>query len=229
MFGWGVALSAGLLALAQQRGIVASSDTAPWWLVPLLSVALAFVLVVGCNALLLAPYRAWRMLHPFRIEVVAGNFPGVFPKLAFPRQSATLLVTNLSYRQREGCVLHVMSIAGFNNQHHALPHFVQEFTLQPGDTRQLEFLTWTARTAPSGSDPCFMVSGPVAWGWDGSVVQLPVDQQSIILRIGIPNADAVAVACHVWVEGKNLRAAGTNPAPILRQLLSSVYGMRNET
>jgi hypothetical protein len=136
----------------------------------------------------------------------AGRLDGEYPKAAFPRQSAAVVMKTLSYRQRSNCVLHVFQIAGFDNQNHALPRFVTEFSLQPGDTRQITFLSWTTRNPPHRNDPTFMLSGPLAPGWGGNVFTLPCGSYDIDIRIGVPEADATVVRCRVWVDGNNLRA-----------------------
>jgi hypothetical protein len=206
-FGWGVAAAAVVLGFVQQRYGIAATDQASWWLIPLANALAAFVLVVAFNAFALAPYRAWRMLRPFRIQVISGQLDGEYPREAFPRQSAAVVITNLSYRQRTNCVLHVWQITGFDNQHRALPRLISEFTLVPDDTQQIKFLSWTARSAPHQNDLTFTLTGPVGWGWGGNVVTLPCGSYDIDIRIGIPEANAIVVPCRVWTEGNNLHAA----------------------
>ena len=203
-FGWGVAVASGIVGFAQHAGYAPASERAPWWFSPSATV-IAGLLVAGIFNAGFAFYRAWRMLKPFRVEVAAGKHQGIFPETAFPRQSATLNLRNLSFRQRTNCVLHVVHISDFNNEHKALPRFVCEFTLLPGEAQQIEFLYWFARSAPSDNDANLMVSGPVGWGWGGNIVQLPVGPQDIDLRIGI--AEAVVVPCSVWVNGDRLHAS----------------------
>ncbi len=165
------------------------------------------VVVAVFNALVLAPYRAWRMLNPFRIEVASGQLHGEYPKEPFPRQSAAVVVKNLSYRQRSNCVLHVLQIARFDNQRHALPRFISEFSLLPGDTQHITILSWTTRSPPLANDPTFTLSGPVGWGWGGNIVTLPCGSHDIDLRIGVPEADAIVIHCRVWADGNDLRVA----------------------
>jgi hypothetical protein len=208
MFGWGTLATALVVGLIQhQYGLsIKASEQASYWLTPLLNAFAALVVVAAFNAFVLAPYRAWRMLNPFRIQVIAGQLDGEYPKAAFPRQSAAVVMKNLSYRQRSNCVLHVFQIAGLDNQNHALPRFISEFTLPPGDTRQITFLSWTTRNPPHKNDPTFMLSGPLAPVWGGNVVTLPCGSYDIDIRIGVPEADAIVVRCRVWVDENNLRA-----------------------
>jgi hypothetical protein len=209
VFGWGTPITAVVIGLIQHQYELSIwvSEQASWWLTPLLSALAALVVVGAFNALVLAPYRAWRMLKPFRIEVVSGQLDGEYPKEVFPRQCAAIVMKNLSYRQRSNCVLHVLHIAGFDNQHHALPRFVSEFSLLPGDTQQITFLSWTTRNPPLGNDPTFILSGPIGWGWGGNVVTLPCGSHDIDIRIGVPEADAIVIRCRVWADDNDLRVA----------------------
>jgi hypothetical protein len=113
----------------------------------------------------------------------------------------------LSYRQRSNCVLHVFQIAGFDNQNHALPRFITEFSLPPGDTKQINFLSWTMRSPPHKNDPTFMFYGPLAPVWGGNVFTLPCGSYDIDIRIGVPEANVVAIRCRVWADENGLRAA----------------------
>jgi hypothetical protein len=207
-FGWGIAAAALILGFAHERyGYITASEQASWWFMPLASALAALVLVVVFNAFVLAPYRAWRMLKPFRIAVVFGQLDGEYPKEAFPRQSAAVMIKNLSYRQRSNCVAHVWQIAGFDNQHCALPRFITEFSLQPGDTQQVILLSWTTRSPPHKDSPTFILNGPVGGGWGGNVLTLPCGSYDIDIRIGVPEADAIVIPCRVWADGNSLRAA----------------------
>lgn len=207
-FGWGVAAAAAILSYAQARyGNISAWMHASWWFTPLISAAAGLVLVALFNALLLAPYRAWRMLNPFRIKVVSGQFDGEYPTEAFPRQSAAVTIKNLSYRQRSNCVVHVWQIAGFDNQHHTLPRFLSEFSLLPGDTQQVKFLSWTTRSPPHKNDPTFTLSGAIGWGRGGNAVTLPCGSHDIDIRIGVPEADPIIIRCRVWADDNDLRAA----------------------
>ena len=209
MFGWGTLATTLIIGIIQhQYGLsITASEQASWWLMPLANALAALVVVAAFNALVLAPYRAWRMLKPFRIEVVSGQLDSEYPKEAFPRRSAAVVMKNSSYRQRSNCVLHVLQIAGFDNQHHALPRFITEFSLLPGDTQQIKFLSWTTRGLPHRNDPTFVLSGPIGWGWGGNVVTLPCGSHDIDIRIGVPEADAIVIRCRVWADDNDLRVA----------------------
>jgi hypothetical protein len=206
-FGWGVAAAAAILSFAQQQyGYIPAWMQASRWFTPLASAATGLVLVALFNAVVLAPYRAWRMLKPFRIEVVSGQLDGEYPKEAFPRQSAAVTIKNLSYRQRSNCVVHIWQLAGFDNQHHTLPRFLCEFSLLPGDTQQVKFLSWTTRSPPHKNDTTFILNGPVGLGWGDSVITLPCGSYDIDIRIGVPEADAIVIPCRVWADGNRLVA-----------------------
>jgi hypothetical protein len=112
---------------------------------------------------------------------------------------------NLSYRQRSNCVFHVLQIAGFDNQHHTLPRFISEFSLLPGDTQQIKFLSWTTRVLPNRNDLAFMLSGPVGSGWGGNVITIPCGSHDIDIRIGVPETAPIIVRCRVWADDNDLR------------------------
>lgn len=208
MFGWGTVAAAAILGYAHQRyGFITASEQTSWWFMPLVSAFAGLFLVAVFNALLLAPYRAWRLLKPFRIAVVSGQLDGVYPKEVFPREFAAVVIKNLSYQQRSNCVLHVLQIGGFDNQHYALPRFICDFSLLPDEAQQIPFLSWTTRSSPHGNDPTFMLSGPIGSGLDGNVVALPCGSHDIDMRIGVPEADAIIIHCRVWADGNDLCAA----------------------
>jgi hypothetical protein len=209
-FGWGAAAGGAIVAyIAAQKGFIKAIDPTSWWLTQWWSMTAIAVLgglvAVTIPNALVAPYRVWRMLKPFRIKVVSSQLGDEYPKGKFPHQSAAVVVTNLSYRQRSNCGLYVLRIAGFDNQHHTLPRFISKFSLLPGETREIEFLTWTTRSPLL--DPTFMLSGPIEWGWGGNVVTLPCGSYDIDIRIDVPEADAVVKHCRVWADGNELRAA----------------------
>ena len=208
MFGWGTVAAAFIYGLIQhQYGLsITASEQASWWLTPIGNALASLGVVTAFHAVLLAPYRTWRiMCRPFRTKVVLGQLDGEYPKQAFPRQSAAVVIKNLSYRQRSNCVLHVWQIAGFDSQHHALPRFISEFSLLPGDTQQINFLSWTTRSPPHENDSIFMLSGPTGPSYGSNVFKLPCGLYDIDIRIGVPEADAIFIHCRVWADGNNLR------------------------
>jgi len=152
-FGSGIAIAAFIVAYAQQRDLFAALFPArllaSFWFTPLAYVVTSLLLVTLFHALVVAPYRAWRMLDPFRVVKVASDQQDEHPKGAFPAQSAFVEIENRSYQQRSNCRLHVLQIAGFENQHHALPRLVSEFSLASGKTQRINFLTWTTRSPPA--------------------------------------------------------------------------------
>ena len=80
MFGWGAAAAAIIVAFLIQRfGIIKNIDQAQWWFLPVASAFVALLAVSLIHAALIAPYRAWRMLHPFRIKVVSGMLQREYP------------------------------------------------------------------------------------------------------------------------------------------------------
>lgn len=207
VFGWGGIAGAAIFGSVSQRYASIAVYGQDWpWIPPLASAIFAVVIVAMINAVFLAPIRAWRMLHPFKIKLVSGQLETVYPGESFPRQSAAVLIENASYKQRPNCVLHICSIADFDNQHHALPRQVCEFSLLSGEIKQIAFLTWTTRNPPLSNDIDFQLSGPTGWGLDGNLVNLPIGSYDIDIRVGIHQSDPVVLRCQVWVDSNNLRA-----------------------
>jgi hypothetical protein len=207
MFGWGTVAAGFIIAYVQpQLTFIPRLVQASWWFTPLESLLAGLLAVTIINAVGVAPYRTWRMLNPFRPDVVSGQLDSEYPK-EFPRQSAAVIIKNLSYRQRSNCVAHIWQIVGFDNQHSALPRFISEFSLLPGDTQQIKFLSWTTRSPPHRNDSTFMLSGPIGGGYGGNVVTLPCGSHDIDIRIGVPEADPITIRCRVWADCNDLRAA----------------------
>lgn len=198
-FGWGAVGGAVILAL------LGLSEMTQAWTQPIASAAFAVIFVFALHLFLIAPYRAWRMLWPFSIKVVAGHLETIYPPSQIEPQKAALLVTNRSYMPRLSCVIHIMSISGASNDIH-FPRFITEFSIQPGETMQLVFATWTSRQSPYENDRSIILSGPIMPGYGGKIAMLPVGYHNIFLRIGISDGDPNYVQCKVWVEGDSFKA-----------------------
>jgi hypothetical protein len=123
-FGWAIAVATVLIAYWQSRQVLKpTSWIATAWGPPILSICGALVIVILFNALFLAPCRAWKMLHPFRVRLVVNTGDDVYPKGQFEPQRAAVSITNRSYCSWDRCVLHVMSVDGLENKNHAFPRF----------------------------------------------------------------------------------------------------------
>ena len=208
MFGWGAAAAAFIVTfLNQQFGIIKNIDEASWWFSPVAGAFVALFAVSLTHAVLIAPYRAWRMLHPFRIDIISGMLESEYPAERFERQRAAIAIKNKSYRQRSNCVLHIQNVNNFDNHHRAFPRFIKEFSIQRGEIKQIEFLTWTTRKPPRENDKSIVLCGPAGGGWDGNYVALPLGSYDMELRIGVANVDAIRIFCRVWIEGDELKAA----------------------
>jgi hypothetical protein len=144
------------------------------------------------------------MLRPFSVKVAAGFIETQYPMGRFEPQKVALVVTNRSYRPRSNCVLHIMSANGC--EVNCFPRFIEEFSVQPGETKSLTFMTWTSRREPYENDKTIMLSGPVGWGWGGNFVALPCGSYDLVLRIGIPEGDPIVTLCRVWIELDFLKA-----------------------
>jgi hypothetical protein len=166
-FGWGAVAAAAFIAfLQQQPDLKKNLDRAPWWVLPVASVFAALLAVSLIHAVVIAPYRAWRMLNPFKTKIVSGILKSEYPAEPVERQRAAVLIENNSYRQHSNRVLHIQTVSDFDNQHHSFPRFIKEFSVQSGETQQIEFLTWVSRKAPLENDKAMVLCGPVGGvGW----------------------------------------------------------------
>ena len=207
--GWGAAAAAIIVAFLIERfGIIKNIDQAQWWFLPVASAFVALLAVSLIHAALIAPYRAWRMLDPFRIKSGLWNATKrISCGKILERQRAAVAIKNKSYRQRSNCVLHIQNVSDFDNQHHSFPRFIKEFSVQRGETKQIEFLSWTARKRPYENDKSILLTGPVGGGWDGNIVALPCGSYDMELRVGVAEVDAIRIFCRVWIEGDELKAA----------------------
>jgi hypothetical protein len=53
-----------------------------------------------------------------------------------------------------------MSVDGLENKNHAFPRFIEEFSLEADQTKEIAFLFWTAREPPNSNDPILTFGGP---------------------------------------------------------------------
>ena len=209
MFGWGIAIASFVVAALVGLGILQKfglPQELPWWVPPLVSVALAFIVVAAMHVFVIAPYRAYHMLNPFQIKIVSGDIETAYPKEQFERQHFAISIRNKSYRERTNCTLHVMRVRGFNNEHHSFPRLIREFSIQSGDEIVVAILSRTLRTAPLESDKQLAFHGQVGLGWGGNYVTLPLGSHDIEIRIGIPDGNAVLIPCRIHSDGDSLRA-----------------------
>jgi hypothetical protein len=102
-------------------------------------------------------------------------------------------------------VLHIQNISEFDNRHQSLPRFVKEFSIQPREVKQIEFLALTSRTEEYVGN--IVLCGPVGPGWGGNFVALPCGSYDIELRIGLADGDPTRILCRVWIDGNELKAA----------------------
>jgi hypothetical protein len=220
-FSWAIAVATVLIAYWQSRQLAPPpvNTVAPvltqtsWiapllniaWVPPLLSICGALVIVVLFNALFLAPGRAWRMLHPFRVRLVVNTGDDVYPKGQFEAQRAAVSITNRSYCTWGRCVLHVISVDGLENKNHAFPRFIEEFSLEADQTKEIAFLFWTAREPPNSNDPILTFGGPISPAYGSNRLTLPIGPAYAIgLRIGAPGSNPICVRCRVWTASGSL-------------------------
>lgn len=202
-FGWGADAGAAFLGF-WGRPVKMGGPIPEWLQQPLASAAFAVLFVFAIHLIFIAPWRAFSMLRPFSVKVVAGFIETQYPMGRFEAQKAVLVVTSRSYRPRANCVLHIMSVNGC--EENCFPRFIEEFSIQSGETKPLTFMTWTSRREPYENDKKIMLSGPVGWGWGGNFVALPCGSYDLVLRIGIPEGDPIVILCRVWIERDFLKA-----------------------
>lgn len=104
MFGWGIAVASIVIAafiglgIPQKSGLIKLNQELPWWFSPLSSVALALIVVAAMHIFVIAPYRAYRMLNPFKIKVVSGDIETITRK---SNLSACILLSQLETKVME--------------------------------------------------------------------------------------------------------------------------------
>jgi hypothetical protein len=163
----------------------------------------AALLVFAINAFVIAPYRAFRMMHPFSVKIISGALETQYPISSVESQKIAVVIKNNAYKAFVECVLHITNIGNFDDKYSALPRFVEEFSVQPGVTKTVMVFSWTPRETKMPITAC----GPVGWGWGGNIVMLPCDQcYDVTIRIGIPKGDTINISCRVWIEGGSFKA-----------------------
>ncbi len=212
IFGWGAFIAAIVISYAGHEVTwIAMAETTFWWFLPIASLVTAFILVVVINTFVIAPRRAARMLKPLKIDIVSGYLDTSYPTEKFPRQSAAIVVTNLAHQQLSNCVLHVTEITGYTDNYNMIPRFVCAFTLQPNETQQVQFMSWTTRSAPLKNDNHFTLHGPVGPQFGGNLLSLPCGSYDIDLRVGVTGAEAERILCRVWAVDDTLKIAFRTP------------------
>jgi hypothetical protein len=209
-FGWGTALAALLLAafvalgFPLKLGLTKMNQELPWWFVPLASVVFALIAVTAIHVFLIAPYRACRMLKPFKVRIASGDLETAYPKEQYKRQNVFAAIKNKSYREQANCTLHIMKVSDFNNEHNQFPRLVQEFSVKSGDEIEVAFLSRTLRTAPLENDKHLMLHGPVAPAWGGNLVTLPLGSYDMEIRIGVPGVEPILIPCRIRSDADSL-------------------------
>jgi hypothetical protein len=214
-FGWGVAIASFFVAavpafnIPQKLHLMTGTEQLPWWFSPLASAAFAILIVTAFRMFIIAPYRAWHMLNPFKVRLVSGDVRTAYPKERFERQSVSASIRNKSYRVLTNCTLHVMKVSGSNNEHYQFPRLIQEFSIQSGDTIVIPILSRTLRPAPLQSDECLIFNGPIAPVWNGNVVTLPIGSYDMEIRVGVPDGNAVLMSCGIRSDENRLMIRDT--------------------
>ncbi len=211
VFGWGAYIAAAFVAaivafgIPKKFGLITMDQELPWWFGPMASVVFAFIAVTLIHVFVIGPYRAYRMLNPFKIKILSGEIDTPYPKERFDRQSCAVSIRNKSYRDWNNCTLHVLSVAGFNNEHHTFPRLIREFSVQSGDDIVIPFLSRVVRPAPFNSDNHLTFHGPVSMAWNGNRAVLPLGSYDMELRIGVPDGDAISMLCRIYSDSESIK------------------------
>jgi hypothetical protein len=194
------------LNIPQRLGLMTAGELPPWWFSPLASAAFAILIVAVFRMLVMAPYRAWCMLNPFKVTVLSGILETQYPVGQYEPQRVALAVENMAYLKITDCTVHVMAIDGVDHSN-ILPLFVQQFSLDSGETKQISLIYRTFRSAPLTNDNDITVAGPVAPGYGGNILRLPASGVHVIsVRIGIPETEPIDMRLKVWTDDTRLCA-----------------------
>jgi hypothetical protein len=192
-FGWGAAAGAIIAAWALTfdsarqwaAGWGLTVDSAHQWVGPLLGAATGIVLASVVHVVIIAPFRALRMIRPFSATMVSGHLPSPYPVQAFEPQKVAIRIKNRAYLPRS-CVVHVMWVEGFDNVNRSFPRFIEERSIEPGFTTDVAVMNWTFRNPPQRSDPDIRFCGPIGWGGGGNMASVPASgSHTITVRAAV--------------------------------------------
>ena len=212
-FGWGTAIAAVVVAaipglkIPQRLGLVTVGEQLPWWLSPLASAFFAILIVAAIRVFLIAPYRAYRMLHPLKVTVLSGVLETQYPVGQYEPQRVAISVENMAYLKMNDCTAHIMSIDGVDNSGHIFPRFVEKFSVDSGEKRQINLLYRTFRKSPLANDNDITVAGPVSSAYGSNILRLPTNSVSVIsVRIGIHETEPIDMRINVQTDDTRLTA-----------------------
>jgi hypothetical protein len=195
------------LNLPQRLDLMTVGEQPPWWFSPLASAAFAILIVAVFRMLFIAPYRAWRMLTPLKITVLSGLLETQYPVGQYEPQRVAISVENMAYLKINDVTVHVMTVDCVDNSNHIFPRFVEKFSIDSGEKRQISLLYRTFRSAPLANDNDITVAGPVSPGYGGNILRLPANKVLLIsVRIGIPDTDPIDMSLNVWTDDTKLCA-----------------------
>ncbi len=172
-----------------------------------LLIALSLGLLGVClyHAFVLAPYRTWRIFHPFAVKITSGKVGENLPKAMYERYGALIQITNCSYKRREDCFLHLVGLKGCDGSNQ-LPRLIEKFSIEPGETKPVTFASWSKRESPLNSDKDLTICGPVTPGYGGNVFRIPSGKYEMKLRIVTSEGDEAVVQSHVWLDEQGIVA-----------------------
>jgi hypothetical protein len=200
-FGYGSVVGAILLALLLT---VWPLKIGPW-VQPAVAAVFSIAFVFTINLLVIAPYRAYRLLEPFKLTVISGLLETAYPIGQFEPQKVALRITNRSYQPQRECVVHIMDIEVVDNRDHKFPRFIEKFTIDSRDTKQVVLLFRAFRQAPYGNDIGITLGGPVGMGYGGNIVRLPTDRSYLVsCRIAVSDIDPIIITLKVWSDDAKL-------------------------
>jgi hypothetical protein len=211
-FGWGTSIAtlcvAAILGLniPQRLKFVTGGEQLPLWFSPLASTLFAILIVAAFRMVVIAPYRACRMLHPFKVKVFSGLLETQYPVGQYDPQCVAIAVENKSYLRIKDCVVHITAIDDLDSNF-KLPRLVEHFSIESGETKQISLMYRTFRSAPAKNDNDITVAGSSSPGYDGNILRLPANiVRHIAFRIGIPNTEPIDMRLKVWTDDIRLYA-----------------------
>jgi len=188
-FGYGSPIAAVIVGIYFTNGPL-RMDQLPTWAVPLVLVAIAMTAVLLIH-IIVGGYRAWILERPLRVSVSSGLLSTQYPATQHEPQRVALALTNKAYLTRNDCVVHIMSIDGVDNSDNKFPRFVDKFSIDSGETKQISILYRTFRQHPLINDNFITVAGPPSPAYNGNVLRISASDHTLSVRIGIPDTDPI--------------------------------------
>jgi MFS family permease len=208
-FGYGSTIAAVIVAIL----FVGGRFQAPSWAIPIVSAAIAIIAVFVLHVFI-GFYRAWKMLSPFKVDIVSGILDTEYPKAQFEPQRIAIRVKNMSYMPRHDCVIRIMNMDGIDNRNHIFPRFVESLTVDSGETKLVSLMFRAFRSTPYGNYTGITLAGPVSPAYGDNIVRpMSTSNYTVTVRIDIPDTAAAIFRLNVLTDETSLRAERISAPP----------------